>query len=383
VKAIRLLHLVGYRGNSAEFPENTLPALRSAIALGVRFIELDVHLSADGVPMVCDEHQLARVTGDDDADTTISGAQMSALDVSQTNRFGERFLGTLIPTLTTALRLLEGRPEITVFVVLGRASVARFGHDQVISQVVRALKPFRSRCVLVSKDLATIHTARTRAEYPIGWMIPAYDSHTRLKYEAFKPEYLFCERVLLPASGPLWRGPWRWAVSDVSDLNTALELANRGADFVVTRNVRALGEAMRAHAAARAAHTASMATANAVSRDEGISRADVVARATRENSESVIRADVSQRANLPVRTDIGSRVNAPLGVDIGPRVKPPLVKDTASRVSQPVGADSGARVNSAVRTDTGPRVTTDANTYTYTYSDTDDERHRITMAVEA
>jgi hypothetical protein len=237
--------------------------------------------------------------------------------------------------LTTALRLLEGRPEITVFVVLGRASVARFGHDQVISQVVRALKPFRSRCVLVSKDLATIHTARTRAEYPVGWMIPACDSHTRLKYEAFKPEYLFCDRALLPASGPLWRGPWRWAVSDVSDLNTALELANRGADFVVTRNVRSLGEAMRAHAAARAAHTASMATANAVSRAEGISRAEVTAHAARANSESVIRSEISPRANPPVRRDIA------------------------------------------------PRVAAAAETYTYTYTEMDDERHRITMAVEA
>ena len=304
---MRLLHLVGYRGNSAEFPENTLPALRSAIALGARFIEFDVHLSADGVPMVCDEHQLARVTGDDDAD--ISGAQMSALDVSQTNRFGERFLGTLIPSLTTTLRLLEGRPEITVFVVIGRASVARFGHDQVISQVVRALKPFRSRCVLVSKDLATVHTARTRAEYPVGWEIPAYDSHTRLKYEAFKPEYLFCNRAILPAHGPLWRGPWRWAVSDVSDLNTALELANRGADFVVTRNVRSLGEAMRAHAAARAAHTASIATANTSFRTEGRSegkpRAEV---ASRVGIDNVIRRDVSPRANPPVRRDTNPRV---------------------------------------------------------------------------
>jgi glycerophosphoryl diester phosphodiesterase len=299
---MRLLHLVGYRGNSAEFPENTLPALRSAIALGVRFIELDVHLSADGVPMVCDEHELARVMGDDDSE--MSGAQMSALDVSQTNRFGERFLGTLIPSLTTALRLLEGRPEITIFVVIGRASVARFGHDQVISQVVRALKPFRSRCVLVSKDLATIHTARTWAEYPVGWVIPAYDAHTRLKYEAFKPEYLFCDRALLPARGPLWRGPWRWAVSEVSDLNTALDLANRGADFVVTRNVRPLGDAMRAHAAARAAHIASMATANAVSRAEGISRADVTARASNDDR---IRRDVSPRTNPPVRTDIAPR----------------------------------------------------------------------------
>jgi glycerophosphoryl diester phosphodiesterase len=315
---MRLLHLVGYRGNSAEFPENTLPALRSAIALGVRFIELDVHLSSDGVPMVCDEHQLAIITGEDDAE--LSGAQISALDVSQTNRFGDRFLGTLIPSLTTALRLLEGRPEITVFVVLGRASVARFGHDQVISQVLRALKPFRSRCVLLSKDLATIHTARTRAEYPIGWIVPTYDTHAKLKFEAFKPEYLFIDRENLPAQGPLWRGPWRWAVSNVPDLNTALELANRGADFVVTRNVRLLGEAMRAHAAERAAHTASIVTANAVSRAEGISRADVVSqteggaspreRVSQQEEEAVIRRDVSPRAAPPIRSDNTPRAAA-------------------------------------------------------------------------
>jgi glycerophosphoryl diester phosphodiesterase len=300
---MRLLHLVGYRGNSAEFPENTLPALRSAIALGIRFIELDVHLSTDGVPMVCDEHQLALVTGEDDAD--MSGAQMSALDVSQTNRFGDRFLGTLIPSLTTALRLLEGRPEITVFVALGRASVARLGHDQVISQVLRALRPFRSRCVLVSKDLVTIHRARTRAEYPVGWVIPTYDAHTRLKYEAFKPEYLFVARELLPERGPLWRGPWRWAVSNVPDISTALELANRGADFVVTRNVRSLGEAMRARAAERAAHAASIATANAASRSGGISNAELPAVA---HDEPVVRQTASPRATPPVRSDSTARV---------------------------------------------------------------------------
>jgi glycerophosphoryl diester phosphodiesterase len=269
----------------------------------VRFIELDVHLSMDGVPMVCDEHQLARVTGEDDVD--LSGAQMSALDVSQTNRFGDRFLGTLIPSLTTTLRLLEGRPEITVFVVIGRASVARFGHDQVVSQVVRALKPFRSRCVLLSRDLATIHSARTRAEYPVGWVIPSYDTHTRLKFEAFKPEYLFVDREMLPVRSPLWRGPWRWAVSHVENLDTALEFASRGADFVVTRHVRALGEAMRVHAAERAAHTASMVTANAVSRADGISRADVPS-----FDEEAVRHDTSPRASPPVRTDVTPRASA-------------------------------------------------------------------------
>jgi hypothetical protein len=87
--------------------------------------------------------------------------------------------------------------------------------------------------------------------YPIAWMLPAYDDHTRLKYEALQPEYLFCDRAHLPAESSLWRGPWRWAIYEVDTLGTVLELAARGADFVVTRDVRTLSEAMHKHAAAR------------------------------------------------------------------------------------------------------------------------------------
>jgi hypothetical protein len=142
----------------------------------------------------------------------------------------------------------------------------------------------------------------------VGWVVPTYDSHTRLKFEAFKPEYLFVDRELLPAKGPLWRGPWRWAISNVSDLNTALELANRGADFVVTKNVRSLGEAMRARAAERAAHTASVVTANAVSRADGISRTDVTSPVN--DDDDAIRRDVIPRAAPPIRTDSAPRAIA-------------------------------------------------------------------------
>ncbi|MFM2287572.1 MAG: hypothetical protein RL684_715, partial [Pseudomonadota bacterium] len=59
----RLIHLVAHRGNAAECPENTLPAFQSALQLGVRFLELDVQLSRDGVPIVIHDHLLARTTG--------------------------------------------------------------------------------------------------------------------------------------------------------------------------------------------------------------------------------------------------------------------------------------------------------------------------------
>jgi glycerophosphoryl diester phosphodiesterase len=131
--------------------------------------------------------------------------------------------------------------------------VRRFGREHVVSQVVRKLKPVRSRCVLASADLTTIHTARNMTGYPIAWVLPAYDDHTRLKYEALQPDYLFCDRAYIPSGGPsrgaLWRGPWRWVVYEIDTLESVLDVATRGAHFVATQDVRALSEEMRTHAA--------------------------------------------------------------------------------------------------------------------------------------
>jgi len=241
---MRLLHLVARRGNSGEFPENTLPALRSAIALGARFIEIDVHVSSDGTPMVFRDQELARV-----GHTTASVAELEQLEAGEIHRFGEQFRGTRMVRLATALELLAGRPEITIFIVIGRQSLMRFGHDQTVACVSRTVKPLRSRCVLVCADLAGVHSARAAGVCPTAWIIPSYDEHTRLKYEALQPDYLFCDHSFLPGTAALWRGPWRWVVYEVDSLENARSLAQRGADFVVTRQVRSLSEAMLAHAA--------------------------------------------------------------------------------------------------------------------------------------
>ncbi|HEY6922555.1 MAG TPA: glycerophosphodiester phosphodiesterase family protein, partial [Steroidobacteraceae bacterium] len=115
--------MVARRGNSRDFPENTLAGLRSALALGTRFIEFDVHVSSDGVPVVARDRQFARV----DRFEEMSAAQLCALPAGQPERFGERFGDSRIDTLASTLSLLEGRPEITAFIVIGEASVRRFG----------------------------------------------------------------------------------------------------------------------------------------------------------------------------------------------------------------------------------------------------------------
>jgi glycerophosphoryl diester phosphodiesterase len=260
MKPARFLHLVARGGDASGHPENTLPAFQSALDLGVRFVEVDVQLSSNGVPMA--------VRGDDVivdgvllSMGELTAAELAQVDSSEAHRFGQRFAGTCIPRLVDVLSLITKRPETTAFVNLCRASLSRFGSDAVVAQVADAIKPFRTRCIVVSPDLPAIHRARRTIGLQIGWEIAAYDNHTRLKYEALQPEYIFCDLSLLPKKNALWRGPWRWAIRASATIDDAIDLAARGVDFISTREPRALGEAMRTHSATQSRmHDATIAS---------------------------------------------------------------------------------------------------------------------------
>jgi glycerophosphoryl diester phosphodiesterase len=244
----RLIHLVAHRGNAAECPENTLPAFRSALELGVRFLELDVQLSRDGQPVVIHDHLLARTTGLPGSVFEHDAVELARIESSEAGRFGDRYQGTTLPMLGDVLSLLESRPEVTLFVELKRASLVQFGHDAVVSAVLEAIGPWRSQCVLISFDLPAVHRARQLGAVRIGWVLGDYDQHSRLKCEALQPDFLFCNHERLPPQGRLWPGPWRWAIYEVRTLELALLLAGRGAAYLETMAVRELGSALRANA---------------------------------------------------------------------------------------------------------------------------------------
>ncbi|MBT5119224.1 MAG: FAD-dependent oxidoreductase, partial [Planctomycetes bacterium] len=111
------LRLIAHRGASAERPENTILAFARALELGCKAIELDVRLSADGVPMVVHDADLMRTHGRDEV-VSLSGARQLA--------------GLGVPTLEEVLLLCQGRAELCIELK---------GDDPALSEAVLELLP--------------------------------------------------------------------------------------------------------------------------------------------------------------------------------------------------------------------------------------------------
>ncbi len=116
--------LIGHRGARGLFPENTLEGFAAAAALGIDGVELDVAVTADGVPVVCHDPALhpALARGADGAWITAPGplirdlpaAALAAFDIGRLrpgSAFAAAFAdqvpidGARIPRLDAALAL--------------------------------------------------------------------------------------------------------------------------------------------------------------------------------------------------------------------------------------------------------------------------------------
>ncbi len=93
--------LIAHRGASAYAPENTLAAFDLALRMGVRHIELDVHLSADGHVVVIHDDTVDRTTAGRGPVAGHTLAALRALDAG--SWFAPRFAGQRIPTLEEVL----------------------------------------------------------------------------------------------------------------------------------------------------------------------------------------------------------------------------------------------------------------------------------------
>ena len=110
-------------------PENTLAGIEAALRLGADAIEIDVHCTSDGVPVLLHDETVDRTTDGTGNIHEMTRADARKLDAGA-RQFAPKFQGAQIPTLAAVLELTKGH-------VLLQIEIKQRGIEQHVARVVR------------------------------------------------------------------------------------------------------------------------------------------------------------------------------------------------------------------------------------------------------
>lgn len=234
------LVVVAHRGASADAPQNTLAAFAAAADAGAGMIEIDVHLSADGVPVVIHDGTVDATTDGSGEVRGLTVAQLQALDAG--SWFAPEFAGQRIPTLAEVLDLVAARPGLDVLCEYKGVWTAE---DVAVTMRVVAESGLRGRLVVQGFAPTTVAALRDVApqvprsllvEHPRADLAELLDE---LDAAAVSPgaELLAGDPALVPAAHAAGRRVFGWTANDEATWELLLRA---GVDGIITDRPAAL-----------------------------------------------------------------------------------------------------------------------------------------------
>ena len=176
--------VIGHRGDSAHFPENTIPSFDRAIELGADAIEFDLRVSRDGEIVIIHDPTVDRTTNGTGAVSSLTLAELKKLDAgfrfspNGGRTFPFRGQGLTIPTLDEMLARYTSVPLLIEVKIpeAARRAPAVFDRHNAARRIVldstddNALAPFRGLPFTIGASLRDIVSIlpRTLLGLPLG-----------------------------------------------------------------------------------------------------------------------------------------------------------------------------------------------------------------------
>lgn len=241
------IELVAHRGYQKRFPENTLLALAEAIRQGARFVETDVQLSADDVPVLYHDKNLRRISAQKGEIHQIPFHDLIAISAHEPKRFGDEFLHQRITPLADLAQLLIAHPQVHAFIEIKRCAIQAKGMETVYRQVTQLLTPVATQAILMSFSVPFMEYAKRQGWQRLGLVIERWHQVNSTKTRFIQPEFIFCDHNQLPKNGPLNLPGTELVIYEVDDPRLAIRLAQRGVRYLETFALIELREAIEEH----------------------------------------------------------------------------------------------------------------------------------------
>ena len=223
----RAVEITGHRGSKLRAPENTLSALKQAIAEGADYAEIDVQTTADGVLVLLHDADLMRVASVNRRLRDINYPELSGIDVG--SWFAPEFSSERIPTLQEAIDLARGRIKLNI-------ELKFTWPDPTLAEKVGDIiqrNGFVSECVVSSLNFqALTEIKQAFPELKTGFIVlQAVGNLSRMKADFLS---ISAARATSRLVRDVHRRGEKVHVWTVNDLNNVISMVEMGVDNIIT-----------------------------------------------------------------------------------------------------------------------------------------------------
>ncbi len=232
IEYITLTEVSAHRGASINYPENTMKAFEMAVEQNADWIELDVQLTSDGIPVIMHDSNLYRITGVNKNIWEVTYNDIKDLDCS--SWFSSEFAGERISTLGEVLDFAK-KEHIKLNIELKPTGYEKDFEKIVIDTINQ--KNFKNSCVVTSQEYSTLQRIK---EYDqeiktIYVMSIALGDITELtEADGFSVEASFITPRLVSMVHNSGKKIFAWTVNTRENMDKMIEM---NVDNIVTDNI--------------------------------------------------------------------------------------------------------------------------------------------------
>ncbi|NFF79923.1 glycerophosphodiester phosphodiesterase [Clostridium botulinum] len=232
IEYITLTEVSAHRGASINYPENTMKAFEMAVEQNADWIELDVQVTSDGIPVIMHDSNLYRITGVNKNIWEVTYNDIKDLDCS--SWFSSEFAGERISTLGEVLDFAK-KEHIKLNIELKPTGYEK-DFEKIVIDIINQ-KNYKNSCVVTSQEYGTLERIK---EYDqeiktIYVMSIALGDITELtEADGFSVEASFITPRLVSMVHNSGKKIFAWTVNTRENMDKMIEM---NVDNIVTDNI--------------------------------------------------------------------------------------------------------------------------------------------------
>ena len=223
---------IAHRGYTAKYPENTLIALDAARKCGAKFVEVDVQLSADHIPVLFHDRDLQRLCQQTGAIHDYTFNELERFYVTDSEKFSDKYAENKITSLQIFIGYLKNNPDLNAFIELKRSMIEKFGEKCVLEILLPLFDGMKDQISFISYDKAILETIHNTTNYTTGIVVDEWLEYD--KNATWLSEWLFCAAEGLPKDNSELVIEPKIAVFEVGNIGLAKHLLAKGIFYLET-----------------------------------------------------------------------------------------------------------------------------------------------------